>query len=132
MLITQLLPSGANFRIEKVPAAYTFPALAAARPEYKKDSSGNPIPFHGYYYKVLTAQGKNAPGGAKNYFVNGKMTNGFAFLAYPAEYRSSGVMTLMINQDGVIVQKDLGPETAKLASTMTEFNPDKTWQEVDE
>lgn len=64
--------------------------------------------------------------------VDGKMTDGFAFLAYPAEYRASGVMTFMINQNGVIVQKDLGPDTAKLASEITEFNPDKTWQEVDE
>jgi hypothetical protein len=109
------------------------PLIASASAEgYKKDRGGSPIPFHGYYYKVLTAQGKNAPGGAKNYLVDGKMTKGFAFLAYPAEYRSSGVMTLMINQDEVIVQKDLGPDTSKLASAITEFNPDKTWQEVDE
>jgi hypothetical protein len=99
---------------------------------YKRDTGENPIPFHGYYYKVLTAQGRNASGGAKKYVVDGKMTNGFAFLAYPAEYRASGVMTLMINQDGVIVQKDLGPDTAKLASAISEYNPDKTWQEVDE
>ena len=99
---------------------------------YKKDSSDNPIPFHGYYYKVLTGQGRNAPGGERKYLVDGKMTNGFAFLAYPAEYRASGVMTLMINQDGVVVQKDLGPDTAKLASAMIEYNPDKTWDEVDE
>lgn len=99
---------------------------------YKRDSGDNPIPFHGYYYKILTEQGRNAPGGAKKYLVDGKMTNGFAFLAYPAEYRASGVMTFMIDQDGVIVQKDLGPDTAKLASGMTEYNPDKTWDEVDE
>ena len=107
------------------------PLIASAAAEgYKRDSSGAPIPFHGYYYRVLTGQGKNAPGGAKNYLVDGKMTNGFAFLAYPAEYRASGVMTFMINQDGVIVQKDLGPDTTKLASEITEFNPDKSWQEV--
>jgi hypothetical protein len=99
---------------------------------YKKDSGDNPIPFHGYYYKILTEQGKNAPGGAKKYLIDGKMTNGFAFLAYPAEYRASGVMTFMINEDGVIVQKDLGPDTAKLADTISEYNPDKSWQEVDE
>ena len=99
---------------------------------YTRDSGDNPIPFHGYYYKILTGQGRNAPGGAKKYLVDGKMTNGFAFLAYPAEYRASGVMTLMISQDGVIVQKDLGPDTAKLASAISEYNPDKTWQEVDE
>lgn len=99
---------------------------------YKRDSGDNPIPFHGYYYKILTRQGRNAPSGAKKYLVDGKMTNGFAFLAYPAEYRASGVMTFMINQDGVIVQKDLGPDTAKLANAISEYNPDKTWQEVDE
>jgi hypothetical protein len=99
---------------------------------YTKGTSGNPVPFHGYYYRVLTKQGRNAPGGAKNYLVDGKMTKGFAFLAYPAEYRSSGVMTMMIDQDGVIVQKDLGPDTANLASAIDQYNPDKTWQEVDE
>jgi len=118
---------------EGQPESPIGPLVASASAEgYRKDGGGNPIPFHGYYYKILTGQGKNAPGGAKNYLVNGKMTNGFAFLAYPAEYRSSGVMTLMINHDGVIVQKDLGPNTVKLASAITEFNPDKTWQEVDQ
>ena len=109
------------------------PLVASATAEgYKKDSGVNPTPFHGYYYKVLTRQGKNAPGGAKNYLVNGRMTDGFAFLAYPAEYRASGVMTFMMNRDAVIVQKDLGADTGKLASAIAEFNPDKTWQEVDE
>jgi hypothetical protein len=118
---------------EGQPESPIGPLVASATAEgYKKDSGGNPIPFHGYYYRVLTSQGKNAPGGARNYLVDGKMTNGFAFVAYPAEYRASGVMTFMINQDGIIVQKDLGPDTAKLASEMTEYNPDKTWQEVDE
>jgi len=118
---------------EGQPGSPIGPLVASATAQgYKKDSGGNPIPFHGYYYRVLTEQGKNAPGGARNYLVNGKMTNGFAFLAYPAEYRASGVMTFMINQDGIIVQKDLGPDTAKLASEMAVFNPDKTWQEVDE
>jgi Protein of unknown function (DUF2950) len=118
---------------EGQPESPIGPLVASATAEgYKKDNGGSPIPFHGYYYKVLTGQGKNAPGGAKNYLVDGKMTNGFAFLAYPAEYRASGVMTFVINQDGVIVQKDFGPDTAKLASEMTEYNPDKSWQEVDE
>jgi Protein of unknown function (DUF2950) len=117
---------------EGQPASPIGPLVASATAEgYKKERDRNPIPFHGYYYKVLTRQGRNAPGGAKNYLADSKMTNGFAFLAYPAEYRASGVMTFMINQDGVIVQKDLGPDTAKLASEIAEFNPDKTWQEVD-
>jgi DUF2950 family protein len=118
---------------EGQPESPIGPLIARAIAEgYKKDSGGNPIPFHGYYYKVLERQGKNAPGGAKKYLVDGKMTNGFAFLAYPAEYRASSVMTFMINQDGVIVQKDLGSDTAKMANTIADYNPDKTWQEVDE
>jgi hypothetical protein len=118
---------------EGQPESPIGPLVAKAAAEgYKKDNGESPVPFHGYYYKILTGQGKNAPGGAKKYLVDGKMTNGFAFLAYPAEYRASGVMTFIINQDGVIVQKDLGPDTAKLVSAMTEYNPDKTWDEVDE
>jgi hypothetical protein len=97
---------------------------------YKRDAGGAPRPFHGYYYRILTKQGKNAPGGARNYILDGKMTKGFAFVAYPAEYRSSGVTTFMVNQDGIIVQKDLGPETAKIADELTEFNPNKTWDQV--
>jgi hypothetical protein len=99
---------------------------------YKQNTGGNPIPFHGYYYKVLTKQGMNAPGGARNYLLDGKMTRGFAFLDYPAEYRASGVVTFMINQDDIIVQKDLGPDTAKVASAISEYNPDKTWDELDQ
>lgn len=118
---------------EGQPESPIGPLVASTTAEgYKRDNGGNPVPFHGYYYKVLTGQGRNAPGGAKKYVVDGKMTNGFAFLAYPAEYRASGVMTFMINQDGVIVQKDLGADTAKLASAIIEYNPDKTWDEVDE
>jgi hypothetical protein len=108
------------------------PLIADATGEGYKTATGSPIPFHGYYYKILTRQGANAPGGAKEYIDGGKMTKGFAFLAYPATYRASGVMTFMINQDGVIVQKDLGADTAKAASEMTEYNPDKTWDEVNE
>ena len=109
------------------------PLVASATAEgYKRGENGSPIPFHGYYYKILTKQGKNAHGGARNYLVDGKMIKGFAFLAYPAEYRASGVMTFMINQDGIIVQKDLGADTNKLASEITGYNPDKTWQEVDD
>ena len=105
------------------------PLIADATAEGYKTGAATPIPFHGYYYKVLTRQGKNAPGGAIDYTDHGKMTKGFAFLAYPAAYRASGVMTFMINQDGVMVQKDLGPETPKLANKISEFNPDKTWDQ---
>jgi hypothetical protein len=116
---------------EGAPESPIGPLVARATAEgYKRNNGGSPIPFHGYFYKVLTAQSKHAPGGAKHYIRNGRMTQGFAFLAYPAEYRSSGVMTFMINQDGVIVQKDLGPNTARIASETTEFNPDRTWDQV--
>ena len=91
-----------------------------------------PEPFHGYIFRILTEQGSDVKGGAKSYLANGKMTGGFAFVAYPAEYRSSGVMTLLIDQGGVIYEKDLGPETVNLAKAMTAFNPDKTWSQVPE
>jgi hypothetical protein len=84
-------------------------------------------PFHGYYFRRLTRQGKNAPGGVKNYNSNTEKTGGFAFVAYPVEYRSSGVTTFIINQDGVVYEKDLGPNTAKLAKAMTAYHPDRTW-----
>jgi hypothetical protein len=108
------------------------PLIGDATAEGYRTGATAPIPFHGYYYRILSRQGKNAPGGAKNYLVKGKMTQGFAFLAYPATYRASGVMTFMINQSGVIVQKDLGIDTAKKASKITEYNPDKSWDEVDD
>ena len=95
------------------------------------DAADNPIPFNGYFFRILMGQGENAPGGAKSYMVNGKMVDGFAFVAYPAEYRSSGVMTFIENQDGTIYQKDLGVKTSKLAASMTEYNPDSTWRRVD-
>jgi len=88
------------------------------------------LPFHGYYFHMLTGQGSNAPGGAKQYIVDGKMTGGFAFVASPAEYRNSGVMTFIINQDGVLLQKDLGTTTAQTAAAMTEFNPDQSWTQA--
>jgi hypothetical protein len=87
-------------------------------------------PFHGYFFRMLTKQGAQANGGAKDYMVNGKMTGGFAFVAYPAEYGNSGVMTFMINQEGILLQKDLGKTTTETATAMTEFNPDAGWSPV--
>jgi hypothetical protein len=95
------------------------------------DRDSAPTPFHGYYYRILTRQGKNAPGGAKGYIVNGKMTGGVAFIAYPAEYRSSGVMTFIVTEDGVVRQKDLGKRTDALAKAMKECNPDSSWRKVE-
>ncbi len=88
-------------------------------------------PYRGYYYKVLTRQGPSAPGGAFDYTVDGKMIGGFALVAYPAEYQNSGVMTFLVNHDGIVYQKDLGEGTSELAEAMTEFNPDDTWAPVD-
>jgi hypothetical protein len=96
-----------------------------------KTQDGAPIPFRGYFYHIVTRQGKNGQGGAKSYVVNGKMTEGFAFVAYPAEYRSSGVMTFVVNQDGVVYEKDLGKKTEAHAKSMKEYNPDSTWKKVE-
>lgn len=85
-------------------------------------------PFHGYHFKILTRQGKHAPGGKYNFVVNGNMIGGFAMVAWPAEYGSSGVMTFIVNQQGRVYQKDLGPATSKLARKMNEYDPDATWK----
>lgn len=87
-------------------------------------------PYNGYYFKVLTKQGVAAPGGELEYIVHGKMIGGFALVAYPAEYRNSGVMTFIVSHTGTVYQKDLGPATSKLADRMTVYNPDKSWQKV--
>lgn len=92
---------------------------------------GRREPFHGYYYKILTRQGSNAPGGALDYVVRGKMIGGFALVAYPAEYGNSGVMTFLVNHTGTVYQKDLGPRTLALAERITSFNPDQTWRKVE-
>ena len=86
-----------------------------------------PAPLHGYHYRILTAQGANAPGGAFNYIVSGKMSKGFAMVAWPAQYDATGIMTFLVNQDGIVYEKDLGPDGAKIAQGMTSFNPDATW-----
>ncbi len=89
-----------------------------------------PVPYHGYYFHILKAQGPDAPGGASDYVVNGKMFGGFAMVAYPAEYGVSGIKTFLVNHRGVVYEKDLGPPTATLARQMKAFNPDKTWKAV--
>lgn len=104
-----------------------FAARAAAE-GYRP--GGAPMPYHGYVYKVLTKQGPSAPGGAKNYIADGKMTRGFALLAYPADYGNSGVMSFMVDQLGVVFQKDLGPRTDRIARRITSFNPDRSWKTV--
>jgi Protein of unknown function (DUF2950) len=105
---------------------------SAAAISYTKSQGAAPTPFRGYYYHILIRQGKDAPGGAKNYVVDGKMTGGFAFVAYPAEYRSSGVMTFIVGQDGVVYQKDLGKKTETAAKGMKDYDPDSSWQKADD
>ena len=107
------------------------PLLVSAASEGYTVQQGKRDPFHGYYYRMLTKQGAAAKGGARDYVTNGKLTRGFAFLAYPAEYRNSGVMTFIVNQSGVVYQKDLGPQTADLAAAITEYDPDDSWEQVD-
>jgi hypothetical protein len=92
------------------------------------NKSGIPQPFNGYKFRILTKQGARAKGGAKNYILNGNMTGGFAILAYPAEYRNSGIVTFLIGPDGVVYQKDLGEKTVELAEGITEYNPGEGWE----
>lgn len=111
-------------------------AAQAAREGYAPPDSegsdgsagGASRPFHGYHFKILTAQGAHAPGGARSYVVDGKMTGGFALVAWPAEYRASGIMTFVVNQNGIVFEKDLGAKTAEIASSMKEYDPDASWQ----
>jgi hypothetical protein len=102
------------------------PALAQA--SYKAEADGDATPYHGYIYKILTAQGSHAPGGAKAYMADGKLTNGFAVVAYPASYLVSGVVTFIVNQDGTVYQKDFGADTQKIASSITTYDPDSSWK----
>jgi hypothetical protein len=102
---------------------------AQASAEGYKVGAG-PVPYHGYYFRILTQQGPNAPGGTLSYIVKGKMIGGFALLAFPAEYGNSGVMTFLVNHAGVVYQKDLGDYTMTLVKRMQWFDPDQTWKKV--
>ncbi len=108
------------------------PLVAKAASEgYTKGKGNKPVPFHGYYFRILKAQGRNADGGAFNYVVNGHMILGFALVAWPAQYGASGVMTFIVNQDGVVYQKNLGRDTARIAAAMKLYDPDKSWRKVE-
>jgi hypothetical protein len=105
------------------------PLFASARAQgYTKDGDGMPDPYHGYRYRILKRQGPDAPGGAYDYVVQGRMIGGFALIAWPAAYGNSGVMTFIVNHDGVVYEKDLGPDTAAAVPKITRFNPDKSWK----
>ena len=90
-----------------------------------------PTPYHGYFFRVLTAQGPDAPGGTYDYVVRGHMIGGFALVAFPASYGDSGIMTFIVNHDGIVYQKDLGPETSRIAQTMKVYNPDASWRRAE-
>jgi Protein of unknown function (DUF2950) len=115
---------------EGQPRSPLGPLVAYASGEGYKVQAQSSQPFHGYHFHMLKRQGKNAQGGAKDYISGGKMVRGFAFVAYPAAYGNSGIMTFIINQNGVVYQKDLGKDSDRIASKMTVFNPDKTWTQV--
>jgi hypothetical protein len=104
---------------------------SAEREGYAEVAGQKPQPFHGYYFRVLKGQGTHVPGGSKSYIVDGKMTRGFAFIAYPAEYRSSGVKTFLVGQDGVVYEKDLGSKTDEVAKSFERYDRDATWQKAD-
>jgi hypothetical protein len=104
--------------------------FANARAHGYKGEHGKQEAYHGYYFKVLTGQGSHAEGGAYGYLARGVMLGGFALVAYPATWDNSGVMTFIVNQDGVVYEKDLGPKTASIAQAMTKFDPDETWKPV--
>jgi len=125
---------GLYWEIKEGEEASPFGPLAAqaAREGYAKTAkSGEKSPLHGYYFKILKAQGKHAPGGAYDYVVKGNMILGFGLVAYPAKYGSSGIMTFIVNQEGVVYQKDLGKGTAKAAEAIKRYNPDPTWRKVE-
>ncbi|PDT75669.1 DUF2950 domain-containing protein [Bradyrhizobium sp. C9] len=120
---------GLFWRDDKDPSPLGELAAQAAAEGYKVGEQAEP--YHGYYYRILKAQGSDAPGGALNYIVKGKMIGGFALVAWPAEYGNSGVMTFLVNHAGTVYQKDLGPRTDFLAKRMIVFDPDHTWKKVD-
>jgi hypothetical protein len=107
-------------------------ALATAGISDEESAGNSAVPYYGYYFRILKAQGKHAPEGMKNYLSNDKMTGGFAFVAYPAEYCSSGVKTFVAGPDGVVYEKDLGAETVKTAKSLTQYDPDPSWHVVEQ
>ena len=122
-------PDEGGREAEPAGAARSTGAKAAG---YTKGEGGKPAAYHGYHYRILKAQGPDAPGGAYDYVVQGSMIGGHALVAWPATYGNSGVMTFLVNHDGVVYEKDLGPETPAAVQKITKFNPDKTWKKASE
>lgn len=121
---------GLFWRDDADPSPLGALAAEASREGYKAGDI-EPAPYHGYYFRILKGQGPDASGGALNYVVKGKMIGGFAMIAWPAEYGNSGVMTFLVNHNGVVYQKDLGPRTDFVAKRIMVFDPDQTWKKVD-
>ena len=115
---------------EGEPPSPAGPFVAGAAGEGYRRGAGATQPYHGYYYRLLYAQGPNANGGAREYFKDGLLTEGFAIIAWPADYGASGVMTFIVNQDGVVFQKDLGEDTATAVQAIQAFDPDSSWVAV--
>ena len=115
---------------EGEPTSPAGPFVAAAAGEGYRRVEGQRVPYHGYYYRMLYAQGANANGGARDYFKDGLLTEGFALVAWPADYGASGVMTFIVNQDGVVFQKDLGEDTATAVDSIQAFDPDSSWTAI--
>ena len=116
---------------EGEPESPLGPQVAAAAADgYRKSEDGSLVPYHGYYYRMLDGQGPNAPGGAMSYVKEDRMSEGFGLIAYPAEYGNSGIMTFVVNQQGIVFEKNLGEQTVETAATITEFDPDRSWDPV--
>ena len=127
---TQGKKDGLFWRDDADPSPLGALAAQASAEGYKADEAG-PTPYHGYYFRILKGQGSDAPGGALNYVVKGKMIGGFALIAWPAEYGNSGVMTFLVNHAGTVYQKDLGTRTDFVAKRLILFDPDQTWKKAD-
>ncbi len=112
------------------PSPFSALAAQAQAAGYTHSAHHGPRPFFGYYFRILTRQGNAAPGGAMNYLKDGRMVRGFGLVAYPDKYGASGVMTFIVNQQGLVYQKDLGPQTAALAMHINSYNPDASWTEL--
>ena len=119
---------GLFWRDDRDPSPLGEMAAQASAEGYKVGEQ--PAPYHGYYFRIMRGQGSDAPGGAFNYVVKGKMIGGFALIAYPAEYGNSGVMTFMVNHAGIVYQKDLGDRTDRMVRRIILFDPDQTWKKV--
>ncbi|MFK4501187.1 hypothetical protein ABIF86_005478 [Bradyrhizobium japonicum] len=122
---------GLFWRDDSDPSPLGALVAEASAEGYKQGTGEGPAPYHGYYFRILKGQGSDAPGGALNYVVKGKMIGGFGLIAWPAEYGNSGVMTFLVNHAGTVYQKDLGNRTAVIAERTTLFDPDQTWKKVD-